>query len=193
MTDNLLAARRNPELLSRHDTQLAVIDMQARLVAVMPDSQQLVDNCRKLMSGARLFEVPVTVTEQYPAGLGNTIESLSELASGVPFEKLRFSASEAFVSSGEANPDRRPRVVLCGVEAHVCVLQTAFDLASNGFRVSVAADAIASQRPLDRKLAVRRMSDTGITVTTTEAVLFEWCESAEDAKFRELQQIVKQQ
>lgn len=191
MTDNLLAARRNPELLSRHDTQLAVIDMQARLVAVMPDSQQLVDNCRKLMAGARLFEVPVTVTEQYPAGLGNTIESLSELASGVPFEKLRFSACEAFVSSGEAGPDRRPRVVLCGVEAHVCVLQTAFDLASNGFRVSVAADAIGSQRPLDRELAVRRMSDTGITVTTTEAVLFEWCESAEDAKFRELQKIVK--
>ena len=190
MTDSLLAARRSPELLSRDDTQLGLIDMQEKLLAAMSEADAAVKNCSKLLQAAKLFEVPVTATEQYPKGLGSTVEELSQHLTAKPVEKLRFSAIEAFPDLNNPESPGRSRLVLCGIETHVCVLQTALDLLACGYRVYVAADAVTSRNRLDWEIGLQRLSDSDVVITTTESVLFEWCEKAGSDQFRALSKIV---
>ena len=193
MTDSLLAARRSPELLSRDDTQLGLIDMQTKLLAAMSESDSVVKNCGKLLQAANLFEVPVTATEQYPKGLGSTVEALSVHLTVSPVEKLRFSAVEAFPDLNNPESPGRSRLVLCGIETHVCILQTALDLLACGYRVYVAADAVTSRNRLDWEIGLQRLSDSGVVITTTESVLFEWCEKAGSDQFKALSKIVTEQ
>ena len=190
MTDSLLAARRSPELLSRDDTQLGLIDMQEKLLAAMSESDTVVKNCGKLLQAARLFEVPVTATEQYPKGLGSTVKELADQLPATPVEKLRFSAIEAFPDLNNPESPGRSRLVLCGIETHVCILQTALDLLACGYRVYVAADAVTSRNQLDWEIGLQRLSDSGVVITTTESVLFEWCEKAGSDQFKALSKIV---
>ena len=181
---------RSNQLLSKSASRLVVVDVQQKLLNHIPVAATLVENCRRLIRGAQLLGVPVAATEQYPAGLGATTEVLSELLEDIP-EKLRFSCAECldWDLPGEGD-DQRDQVVLCGIEAHVCVVQTALDLAARGFRVFVAADAVASRHKLDWKVALRRLADSGIVVLTTESVLFEWCEVAGTDEFRQISRLV---
>src|SRR5690606_31489435 len=139
---------------------------------------------------------PVFATEQYPRGLGPTVPELAELLSERP-EKQRFSCAEA-LAWGSANEPTDPqlrdrtKVVLAGIEAHVCVLQTALDLLADGYQVSVAAAAVGSRRRLDRQIGLQRMADTGAVITTTESILFEWCETAAADEFKEISRLVKE-
>lgn len=190
MNDSLLAARRSPELIARDDSRLGLIDMQEKLLAAMSDRDVVIANCRKLLAAARLFEVPVTATEQYPRGLGPTVPELSAELSRPPVEKLRFSAVEAFPDHSHPESEGLSRIVLAGIETHVCIQQTALDLLAAGYRVYVPADAVTSRHEHDWKFGLQRMTDCGVVVTTTEAILFEWCETAEHQKFRELSRIV---
>lgn len=181
---------RSPELLSRTASRLLVIDMQERLLAAMPDAAPVIEACSLLAGGAQLLGVPIQATEQYPRGLGPTVEPLRGLL-GTPVEKLRFSAAASFAWCAAVGETDRPQVVLAGIETHVCVLQTALDLLAAGFAVSVAADAVTSRDPHDARCAFDRLRDHGATVTTTEAVLFEWCESAAASEFKALSALVK--
>lgn len=185
------ATLRSPELLDRQRSRLVVVDMQEKLVAAMPHPGALVAAGKLLLDAARLFGVPTCAVEQYPQGLGPTVEPL-RAALPDRFEKRRFSGAPAlgWPAAMEA-PDGRDQVLLCGVEAHVCVLQTAFDLAALGYRVSVAVDAVASRCASDRETALARLRDGGIGVTTVEAAAFEWCESADAAEFQALSALVK--
>ena len=131
-------------------------------------------------------------TEQYPKGLGTTVPALAELLPE-PQEKLRFSCGEVLewgVAAGQ--PDSRFQVVVAGMEAHVCVLQTVFDLLGEGFQVFVAADAVSSRHEFDWKIALDRMSAGGATIVTTESVLFEWCEASGTPEFRQISQLIKE-
>lgn len=182
---------RSPELLSRHDSGLLVIDFQEKLVPAIAQHEQLEWNIRRLLDGARLFLVPTWGTEQYPAGLGPTVKSLAEKLGELPAKK-RFSACgcgslpQAWVELGIH------KIVVVGIEAHVCVLQTVLDLLSSGFQVHVVVDAIASRKPLDYQTALRRMESQGAVLTTVESVLFEWCESADDPQFKQLSALVRE-
>jgi len=183
--DNYL---RSHELLSFADSQLLVIDVQEKLVPHISDHEVLLANCLKLVQAADVLQVPCLATEQYPRGLGPTVpELLAELPP--PIEKLRFSSAEVLLQSEELHADR-DQIVLAGIEAHVCVQQTALDLLACGFRVYVAADAVASRNTLDWNLALRRMSDGGATITTTESVMFEWCEVAGTDEFKQISRLV---
>lgn len=184
-------ALRSHELLSRQSSRLLVVDVQDKLVPLIPVAEQLIRNCRRLIQAARLIDVPVYATEQYPQGLGRTVSELAELL-GDALTKQRFSGSEALDwGSAAALDDDRDQVVVAGMEAHVCVLQTALDLISQGFRVYIPADSVASRNKLDWKLALDRLAASGATVTTTESVLFEWCETSAAAQFKQISQLIK--
>ena len=182
---------RSSELLSRQNSLLVVVDVQEKLAPLICETERLLANCEKLVGCAKLFAVPLFATEQYPQGLGPTVPALTEHLTDRPL-KLRFSCAEVLNWPPAAErTDGRFQVVLCGIEAHVCVLQTAFDLLAAGYQVFLAADAVGSRRQLDWKIALERLAASGATIVTTESVLFEWCETAEAAEFKQFVAIVK--
>jgi len=196
MTQEPPSYLRSGDLLSRDDSRLLIVDMQEKLLPAIPVADQLLDNCVRLVRAARLLDVPVFATEQYPRGLGSTAPALAELIPERP-EKLRFSCAEVlgWDRSAECADPRlrdRTRVVVAGIEAHVCVLQTALDLLAAGYLVYVVADAVASRRKLDWRIALERLSTHGAIITTLESVLFEWCEVAGSDEFREISRLVKE-
>jgi nicotinamidase-related amidase len=182
---------RSPELLSKDKSRLVLVDMQERIVPVIHECDSLTKNCETLIRAANLFSIPVSATEQYPKGLGPTVEPLASLITDPP-EKLEFSCLNALTWADRANDDEsRFQVVVCGIESHVCVLQTVLDLLSSGFRVYVAADAVSSRKPTDKEFALRRMESSGAIITSTESVVFEWCERAGSPEFKQISNMVK--
>jgi nicotinamidase-related amidase len=183
---------RSPELLSRTESRLLIVDVQEKLVPKIFDLDRMLANCRSLIQGAKILGLPVFATAQYPKGLGKMVPQLGELLDS-PAEKLRFSCAEVLDWGMAAEQaDNRFQIVVAGIEAHVCVLQTVLDLLGNGFQVYVAADAVSSRTEFDWKIALDRMSAAGATIVTTEAVLFEWCEVSGTPEFKQISQLIKE-
>jgi nicotinamidase-related amidase len=182
-------------LPSRDVSVLAAIDLQERLLGVFSEevSPALVKQAALLIDAARILDIPVLATEQYPKGLGVTVEAIrSRLPVSVaPIEKITFSGarSEAFRSALAATGRRH--VLLCGAETHVCVLQTALDLLDAGYHVSVAADAVGSRRRLDWERGLALLERAGATVGTSEMFVFHWLERAGTAEFKAVAPLVK--
>jgi len=170
-------------LLERAKSLLLLVDMQERLVPAMAGAAEVTANCGILLRAAGALGVPVLATEQYPKGLGPTVPELADLAPR-RLEKLEFSAYANPRIRDELRRVERRQVVLCGIEAHVCVLQTGLELLEAGFQVWVAADAVASRRPESREVALHRLGRAGATLITAEMALFEWLRSAEAPEFR---------
>ena len=185
-----VVTERSSELLGRHRSALVVIDVQEKLAPVIPHGEALLEDISVLIRGATELGVPVFVTEQYPKGLGPTVPSLRGLLSG-PVEKLRMSAAAA-LGWPPASATDRWQVVLCGLETHVCVLQTALDLVSLGYQVFVPVDAVGCRHTRDGEWALRRMAAAGVVVTTLEGVLFEWIEDAGAPEFKAISRLVKE-
>jgi nicotinamidase-related amidase len=179
---------RSGELLARDDSRLLIVDVQERFMPTIPVADQLVANCRKLLAGAKALGIPASATEQYPKGLGPTVPQLAEFLPTRP-EKLRFSSAEV-LGWTSASDDERHKVVVAGIETHVCIQQTVLDLLAAGYQVYVPADAVASRHKPDWRFALQRLRDSGAVVTSTEAVLFEWCEVAGTDEFKQISRIV---
>lgn len=187
-------SERSPQLLQPSRSLLLVIDMQERFASAIADFPHAVERASTLVRAAARLQVPVLVTEQYPKALGKTVDSVrSVLPAGTPVvEKLVFSAFDAEDAADRLRDSRRNQIILCGVEAHVCVLQTAFDLLENlGAQVCVVKDAVASRSKGDRDAAFDRLAQNGAHLVTTEMVLFEWLRKAGTPEFKELQALVK--
>lgn len=174
------------------DTALLVIDMQARLAPVVPGAARIVWNCGRLLSGAKILGVRAWITEQNPQKLGPTAPELAALHAGAALAKMAFSCGACGEIYAEWRKLGIERVLLCGIETHVCVAQTAFDLLAAGYQVYVAVDAIGARGALDHDIALRRLESSGAVLTTVEAALFEWCEQAGTPEFREISALVKQ-
>lgn len=191
MSDSYPVLPRHPDLLSASQSRLLVVDVQEKLLAVMPERELLIARCDRLLTVAGALDVPVFATEQYPKGLGSTAAPLREKLGEIP-EKLRFSCAECLAWPTAAEDDfGRDQVVVCGMETHVCVLQTVFDLLASGYRVFVVVDAVRSRFAEDREIALRRMESAGATLVTSESVLFEWCEEAGTEEFKEVSRLLK--
>ena len=137
----------------------------------------------------------MVASEQYPKGLGATIGPIADAATaaGAPrFEKLTFSFCADQACRNRITTVARPQVLLVGIESHVCVQQTVLDLLASGFRVYVATDALASRSDSDWRTALQRMDSAGATLTTVEAALFEWCEVAGTAEFKQVSALVRE-
>lgn len=183
---------RSPELMNRDDTALVVVDVQEKLMPLVEDHQRITWNIRRLLDGANVLSVPVIATEQYPKGLGATLPELSERIEPVIPDKLSFSCGECGELFTQLPAQDIHKLLVCGIEAHVCVQQTVLDLIAAGFCVYVAVDAAGSRCALDKEVALRRMESSGATLTTTEAALFEWCEKAGTPEFKAISQLVRE-
>ncbi|MCU0877123.1 MAG: hydrolase [Pirellulaceae bacterium] len=182
---------RSPELMNRDDTALLVVDVQEKLLPLIPGSAQLVWNIRRLLEGAAALGVRTLATEQYPQGLGPTTAELAKRLENIP-AKLAFSCGECGELFTGLADQGIWKILVCGIETHVCVSQTVHDLLGEGFRVYVAADAVGARGPLDHEMALRRMDSAGATLTTTEAALFEWCERAGSPEFKKISALVRE-
>jgi nicotinamidase-related amidase len=173
-------------LLDRARAVLVVVDVQEAFRGAVHEFEAIARAAGRLVSGARLLDVPIVVTEQYPQGLGPTVDEIG-LDGERPLAKTVFAASRAkgFDLGG------RDQVLLCGIEAHVCVSQTAHDLLDDGVEVHVAADATSSRKPSDRDIGVRKMERSGAIVTSVETALLELCEEAGTREFKAVQGLIK--
>ena len=179
--------------LTPQNTALVVIDVQEKLMATMPRRAALVADLQKLIGAARVLKIPVVVTAQYVKGLGPVCAEILEAGPGVTvIEKLAFSCcgSEEFMRA--LKDLHRQRVIVCGIEAHVCVQQTAIDLMKDYF-VYVPADAIGSRKRHDHKVAVERMRDCGAVITTVESAVFELLREAGTEQFKQILPLFKTQ
>jgi nicotinamidase-related amidase len=183
-------------LLSRDKSQLLIIDVQEKLLPAMSDPQRVVARCALLIRAARTLEIPITVSEQYPRGLGPTVAPLREAIGneGAVIDKVEFSCIRNDPLRERLHEFRRRgrlQVVMGGIEAHVCVTQTAIDLEHQGFEAFVAADAVASRAKSSRRLALARLLKTTVDVVDSEMVVFEWLGKAGTPEFKQLQALVK--
>lgn len=182
-------------LLDRSRSQLLVVDVQDRLLPAMHEGDRMVENCAVLMQVAHRLGIPVTVSEQYPKGLGPTVARLDNVKGDAPvLEKMHFScAADAGLNSrvrGLAS-EGRSQLVVCGIEAHVCVLQSALGFADGGLSVFVAADATTSRAPESAGLARSRLAAHNVNIVTTEMAVFEWLHMAGTPEFKELSKLIK--
>lgn len=185
--------RRHPALLDREGTGLILVDVQEAFRPVIEGFDQVVANCGLLAEGFGVLGRPVLVSEQYPKGLGHTVPELAERLPGDArlVEKVRFSACgvDAFEEAMAASGART--WVVAGIEAHVCVNQTAHDLLQRGFGVQVAADAVSSRTPRNRDLGLAKMSAAGAGTTSAEMALFEMLEQAGSDEFKQISRLVR--
>ena len=191
MNDTPLIAR-SPELMSADDTALLVVDVQEKLVPAIHGHARLVFNIRRLIDGAKVLGLPVIGTEQYPRGLGPTVAELAGRLGPLP-EKLTFSGAGCPEVFGPLVERGLTKILVTGVEAHVCVQQTVFDLLGGGWRVYLALDAVGSRHRIDYRTALRRMDSGGAVLTTTEAALFEWCRVAGTGEFKAISRLVREE
>ena len=183
-------------LLSREKSQVLIVDVQDKLLGAISGANRVVDRCVRLVLAARKLAIPITMSEQYPQGLGPTHDSVRDAFANDGFvaDKTEFSCSRNEMLHERLHDLRRAgrsQVVIGGIEAHVCVRQTAMDLESQGFEAFVVADAVGSRSKVNRKLALSRMQKAGIDIVDSEMVLFEWMERAGTPEFKALQALVK--
>lgn len=178
-------------LLDVRKSRLLMVDVQERLLSAVVRPEEIIRKGGLLLKGASEFAVPVLVSEQYPKGLGPTIGELAGLAgANRPHEKLEFSCyANPGLREALDGPDRQ--TVIFGIEAHVCVLQTAIEMTAAGHDVSVVADAVSSRADSDRQAALRRMEGAGVRLLTAEMVLFEWMRRAGTESFRRISRMLR--
>jgi nicotinamidase-related amidase len=185
----------HPMRLVRPGTTLVVVDVQERLFPAMDADhrEEVMRNIKVLATAARRLALPMVVTEQYPKGLGHTLQELKEtLGPDVePIEKVAFSCSQAEGFGGRLEAAGTRQVVLAGIEAHVCVLMSALDLLAQGYAVHVAADAVTSRTQANWRLAMEQLRQAGAVVTATESIVFQLLDRANTEDFRELARLIR--
>ena len=179
-------------MLNRGNTVLLIVDIQGNLAQAMHEKERLFENVRKLVRGIQVLEIPILWMEQNPQGLGPTIPEVAELLAGLkPLSKTSFSCclDDRFMQALDAL--NRKQVLITGIEAHICVYQTAVDLVARGFEPQVVADAVSSRTRENMEIGLERIRASGAGVTSVETALFELLKVAEGKRFREILRIVK--
>lgn len=179
------------ERLSADNCVLVVVDIQEKFKPAIHGWDEMLKNTVKLIKGCRILDIPIIHTEQYPRGLGKTVEEVREALDYNPIEKTCFSCagSDEFMSS--LGKTGRTHVILAGIETHVCLFNTAIDLLDAGYTVYFCVDAVSSRKKIDKKIAVKRVHKEGAILTTVEMLLFQLLKDAGHEKFREISGIVK--
>jgi nicotinamidase-related amidase len=179
-------------LLSASDSLLLIIDIQDRLLPVMADGDRVVRNAVRLLQAAQALAVPALLTEQYPQGLGLTVAPVRAAGGAtLALPKRDFSAWGDPAIRAHIAGSGRPQIVIAGIEAHVCVLQTALQLVDAGYRVATAIDAVSSRHADSVAIARQRMTAAGVVPVTTEMCLFEWLGTAANPAFKSVTALIK--
>ncbi len=183
---------RHPNVLAPASTALIVVDVQERFRDAMEDFEVMLQGCVRLVRTFRLLELPVLVTEQYPKGLGRTVDELLEaLGDAAIPEKTAFSSMGCDGIPERLEATGAGAVVVCGIESHVCVNQTVHDLLAAGYQVHVAVDAVAARHSCDEDLGLAKMERSGALLTSSEMAAFELLQDARHPRFKEVQALYK--
>jgi nicotinamidase-related amidase len=178
--------------LTKSKTALLVIDVQDKFAPVIPDFDNLVTNATRLVLTFEMFKMPVVVTEQYPEGLGNTVDKIEEMFAVLEVvEKMELAATDNRQFMEKINKLGCETFVVCGIETHICVNQTVLGLLAQGKTVHVVADAVGSRHAIDHSAGLRKMENAGALITSAETVMFELAERAGTESFRNIQTMVK--
>lgn len=181
----------SPKRLDPARCGLLAVDLQEKLLSAIPSGNEVVRQCHRILDAAEALDVPVAATVQYPRGLGPVESSLAPRLR-VAEEKMEFSAAGCRESLETWTAADRDQVVVVGIETHVCVEQTVLDLIAEGKQVFVVAQAVAARHGQDHEWALQRMQRAGAWVTTTEAVLFGWCRTADRPEFKTISRLIKE-
>lgn len=184
--------KRHESTLTRSSSLIVVIDVQEKLLPAITKTDSLIVGIVTLLKGAQILDIPVIYTEQYPKGLGKTDERiLSELSGATRIEKVTFSSVGERMFIDTLEQFKKTNICIVGIETHVCVTQTALDLASQNFHVTIAADAVSSRKESDKAIALARMRAAGIAVSSVESILFEMLGMCGTPEFKEILKIIK--
>ena len=178
--------------IEREHTAALIVDFQERLVPAIADHEALMERVQILLQGLKALEIPMTVTQQYTKGLGETVPAMKEaIGAFEPMEKTVFSAMgcDAFVEWVKAQGKKT--ILVCGVEAHICVLQSIIDLIGEGYRVFIVADCVGSRVVYNKEYAIQRAVQEGAFVTTCEGALYEMTQGAGTPHFKAISKLTK--
>lgn len=182
----------NKFIITKDSAALLIIDIQERLAAAMSQRDKVIGNTLHLVELAKLYNMPVFLTEQYPKGLGPTVDEIKEaLPSYMPLEKVSFDCCRGQGFLGELKQAGRNKVIVTGMETHVCVLQTALGLLQEGYDVHIVADAVSSRTKENWKIGLEFMKSAGAVITGTETVLFQLLEAAGSEEFKAISRRIK--
>ena len=176
----------------REETAAAVIDIQERLLPHIYKWEQVLQNCTRLIDGLRVLSVPLVVTQQYTKGLGATDPAIvNKITEFSYIEKISFSCCGESAFKTRISALGKKFIILCGIETHVCVLQTCIDLLEEGYIPVIVEDCVSSRKPDDKIIAIERMRQEGARITTLESILFELTQYAGTETFKSISKIVK--
>jgi nicotinamidase-related amidase len=183
---------RHPTLLRKDDTLLVIVDIQTKLLNLIFEKERLASSCRKLIQAAKLLEVPMVMTEQYPKGMGPTDPQILELLEDVgAIEKVSFSCCGVEDFNQRISGFGRKQMLVIGIEAHVCILQTVHDLLHRGYLAYVPYDAVSSRKEGDYTNALDRMRQAGAVIGSVESAVFELLERAGTPVFKQVSRLIK--
>jgi len=179
-------------MLKIENTTLLIVDIQGNLAHLMHGKEILFKNVQKLIKGIQILGIPILWVEQNPQGLGPTIPEIADILSNIqPISKMSFSSCRNDDFLQALNALNRNQVLVAGIEAHVCVYQTAADIVDIGYEVQVVTDAISSRSVENKEIGLQRMRDSGVSLTSVETALFELLKVAEGEQFKEILKIMK--
>lgn len=179
-------------ILNKNNAVLLIVDIQDKLAVVMGERQKVAANCIHLIEAAKLLNIPIVVTEQYPKGLGPTVNEIKEVLPHYELlEKVTFDSCRGDGFLEKIASLRKTHIILAGMETHICVLQTCLGLLGKGYFVHLVGDAVCSRKKADYKTGRKMMCDAGAVITCTETVLFQLLEKAGTPEFREISKRIK--
>ena len=179
-------------MLDIQNCSLIVVDVQGKLAQLMHEKDRLFENIQILIKGCKVLNVPILWTQQVPRALGQTITQVAELLSGIePIDKSSFSCcgEEKFLDALEKL--NRKQILLCGIETHICIYQTALDLLQRDYYVEIVTDAVSSRNLKNKEIALKKMQSLSAGLTSTEMALFELAKTAEHPQFKQIAKLVK--
>lgn len=179
-------------MLDIKNCSLVVVDVQGKLAQLMQNKQALFANIQILIKAAKILEIPILWCQQCPQALGATIDEIAGLMGEIPpIDKASFSCCGCEEFGDKFAAMGRREVLLCGIEAHICVYQTAVDLKADGYEVTLIADAVSSRTAENKKIAIERMRTEGVNISSTEMSLFELLRTAKHSKFKQIAKLIK--
>ncbi len=181
----------NSKVILEDETLLLILDMQEKLISSIKSNQLLIFNIKKLIDTCNLLNVPIAITEQNPLKLGNTLESILEGKEYPKFEKMEFSCSKNKSFIDYVKKYNFQNIIVCGIESHICILQTSIELLGQGLNILIPRDAIGSRNQIDNDTAFLRLISSGAVASTTESLICELCKTSSRKEFREISKILK--
>ena len=188
-TDN--RTNHGQKIILEDETLLLIMDVQQKLISNIKGNKLLVFNIKKLLDICNLLNIRVAITEQNPSKLGKTLESLADNNEYPKFEKMEFSCSKSKHFINYINKYDFKNIIVCGIESHICILQTSIDLLQKGYNILIPRDAIGSRSVVDNETAFLRLILSGAIASSTESLICELCKTADRKEFREVSKILK--